>query len=111
MSTVTINVKGRDWKFVLMPDKRFDKLYNAEGGSNAAMTVPSIYEVHFAKSCWDVVTIRHELLHVLFSMSLTGSTGLTPDQVEELCAEIVAHHSIEIILWADQITEKFLGRE
>lgn len=111
MSQITINIKGRDWKFVLMPDKRFDKLYNENGGQNAAMTVPSIYEVHFAKSEWDVVTIRHELLHVLYSMSLTGSAGLDPVQVEETCAEIVAHHAIEIVFWADRITEKFLGRE
>jgi hypothetical protein len=111
MSQITINIKGRDWKFVLMPDKRFDKLYNPNDEGNAAMTVPAIYEVHFAKAHWDVATIRHELLHVLFSMSLTGSAGLEPDQVEETCAEIVAQHAIEIVFWADRITERFLGRE
>lgn len=111
MSDITINIKGRDWKFILMTDKRFDRLYNVEDNGNAAMTLPTTYEVHFRKSDWDVVTIRHELLHVLYNMSLTGSAGMEPDQVEETCAEIVAHHAIEIIFWADRITEKFLERK
>ena len=112
MADITIPIKGRDWKFVLMPDKRFDKLHNHnEDDTNVAMTCPTIYEVHFRKSDWDVATIRHEMLHVLYNMSLVGSTNMTPGDVQELCAEIVGQHAIEIVLWSDRITEKFLGRE
>lgn len=112
MSQITLSIKGRDWKFVLMTDKRFDKLYNeGRDDASAAMTLPTIYEVHFRKSDWDGVTIRHELLHVLYNMSLVSSTNMSTDDVQELCAEIVGHHSSEIILWSDRITEKFLGRE
>lgn len=111
MSDITINIKGRDWKFVLMPDKRFDKIHNSNDDGNVAMTCPTIYEVHFRKSDWDPATIRHEILHVLFNMSLVGSAELTATQVQETCAEIVGQHSIEIVLWSDRITEKFLGRE
>lgn len=112
MSSITLQIKGRDWKFALLPDRRYDKLYNsAEGDHSAAITLPTVYEVHFRKSDWDIVTIRHELLHVLYNMSLVSSTSLTPDDVQELCAEIVGHHCSEIILWSDRIAERFLGRE
>ena len=113
MSSIVISIKGRDWKFTLVQDKRYDKLYNSEeeGEGSAAITLPTIYEVHFRKSNWDIVTIRHELLHVLYNMSLVSSTNLSTEDVQELCAEIVAHHCTEIILWSDRIAERFLGRE
>lgn len=111
MATIVLPIKGRDWTFSLIPDKRFDKLYNSDGGSAVAMTVSNTYTVHFRKSDWDTVAIKHELLHVLFNMSLTGSADLTPLDVEEVCAEIVGHHAEEILLWTSRITERFLGRE
>lgn len=111
MGSITIDIKGRTWTFALIADKRFDKLYNSEGSNAVAMTLSATYTVHFRKSDWDAVAIKHELLHVLFNMSLTGSADLTPLDVEEVCAEIVGHHSEEIILWASRITERFLGRQ
>lgn len=112
MSEITIDIKGRNWKFILMNDRRFDKLWNpGENVANVAMTVSSTYEVHFRKSDWDVIAIRHELLHVLYSASLVSSTNMSVDDVQELCAEIVGHHTLEIALWADRIAERFLGRE
>ncbi len=111
MSQITLDIKGRPWTFVQMADKRFDRLHNPNEEGNVAMTCPTIYEVHYRKSDWDVSTIRHELLHVLYNMSLVGSAELTAGQVQETCAEIVGQHAIEIVLWADRITERFLGRE
>lgn len=111
MAEITIPIKGRDWKFTLVADKRFDKLHNKDGDIEAtAITLPTVYEVHFRKSDWDIITIRHELLHVLFNMGLSSSADLSPLQVEEVCAEIVANHCSEIVLWSDRIAEKFLGR-
>jgi len=112
MSSITLNIKGRDWRFLLLTDRRYDKLHNPDPEqASQGVTIPTTYEVHFRKSSWDVVTIRHELFHVLFNMSLLSSTDLTTDNLQEISAEIVAHHAIEIILWADRITECFLGRE
>ena len=112
MSSIVINVKGRDWTCILMTDKRFDKVHNSSGESAAvAMTMTTTYECHFRKSDWDLVAIRHELLHVLYNMGLSSSAELTPEQVQEVCAEIVAHHTPDIVLWTDRICERFLGRE
>lgn len=112
MSNITIPIKGRNWKFTLLTDKRYDRLYNSDPDElSAAITLPAIYEVHFRKSNWDLVCIRHELLHVLYNMSLVSSTSMSTEDVQELCAEIVGHHTLEIALWSDQIAERFLGRE
>lgn len=108
MADITLDLKGRNWKFILLPDRRFDKLHNSNGESPAvAMTIPDTYEVHFRKSDWDIVTIRHEIAHVLFNMSMTGSAELTAYQVEETFAEIVGHNAAEIVVWAERVAERF----
>lgn len=112
MSNIVLSVKGRDWNFILIPDKRYDKLHNhTENDHSMAITLPTVYEVHFRKSDWDLGTIRHELLHVLYAMSLVGSTDLSISDVQEICAEIVGQHTPDVVLWTDRIAEKFLGRE
>ena len=108
---IVLNIKGRDWNFVLVPDKRFDRLYNQGESEHVAMTLPATYEVHFRKSNWDLISVRHEILHILYSMSLVSSTDMSPDDVQELCAEIVGHHTPDIVLWSDRIAERFFGRE
>ena len=109
MKEITIQIKGRDWRFILMTDRRFDRLHNPEDEGNMAMTIEGTYEVHFRKSDWSLPAIRHELLHVLYFASLVGSTDISRDDVQEICAEIVGEHGPEICLWADRIATKFIG--
>ena len=111
MLTITIKIKGRPWNFTLITDRKFDKLHNEDDGGRTAVTLTNQYEVHFKKSEWCVKDIRHELGHVLYIMSLTGSVGLTPDQVEETMCEIIGEHCSEIVMWSDRIAEKFFNRE
>ena len=109
LTSITINIKGREWCFKLFTDRAFDKLHNPNDEGNAAMTLSNIYEVHFAKSEWDLVDIRHELGHVFANMSRTSSAELDALQTEELMCEIIAHHATEIILISDRIAERFLN--
>jgi hypothetical protein len=111
MASVVLNIKGRDWTFQLITDKRFDKLHNQEDQGRAAVTMPNQYEVHFRKSDWCIKDIRHELGHVLYEMSGTGTADPDSEQVEEIMCEIIAEYTPEIILWSDRISEKFFGRE
>jgi hypothetical protein len=108
---ITLNIKGRNWTFVLMADKAFDKLHNSneleEHNNNVAMTVPATYEVHFRKSSWCLKDIRHEIGHMLYSMSLVNSANHKPDQVEETFCEIIGEHCSEIIFWSDLIADRF----
>jgi hypothetical protein len=109
--SLTLPIKGRDWQFVLLPDKTFDKLHNADGGGRAGVTMPNQYIVHFRKSDWCMVDIRHELGHVLKHMTHTGSVELSVDDMEELMCEIMASNYNEIGLWADRIAERFFNRD
>lgn len=109
LAVADIKVKGRLWKFILMTDRAFDKLHNANGGQNAAMTISTKYEVHFPKSCWDIVNIRHELGHVFYTMSSVNSSDLTPLQVEETMCSIFGSHGPEMMLIADRVAECFFN--
>lgn len=109
--SIVINIKGRDWMFKLITDRQFDRLHNADGAERAGVTMVNQYECHFRKSDWAIIDLRHELGHCLYHMSLTGSSDLTPDQVEETMCQIIGYHTPDIILWSDRIAEKFFGRE
>jgi hypothetical protein len=112
--TITLSIKGRDWVFTLLTDRAFDKLHNTDESNetvNTAMTLPNKYEVHFRKSDWCLVDIRHELGHVLFAMDHNNAAGLTPGQVEEIMCEIIARNHPDIGMWTDRIAEKFFGEE
>lgn len=111
MSDISLEIKGRSWKFILLPDKRFDKLHNADGGLQTGITMANQFEVHFRKSDWCITDIRHELCHVLKHMSHTSTVDLTAEDTEELMCELVASNYSEIGVWSDRIAEKFFGRE
>jgi hypothetical protein len=108
--SITLLIKGRDWTFNLFTDKAFNKLHNPNGDeNNAGMTLPYSYEVHFSKSAWCPVDIRHEIGHILYFMSLNGSSEHDAGQVEESMCEIIGHHAPEIIMWSDRVAERFLN--
>lgn len=109
LTSITIPIKGRNWTFRLFTDKAFDKLYNPNDEGNAGMTVFSQYEVHFPKSEWDVVDIRHEILHIYKFMCNTGSATLDVDQTEELLCEVFGNNALEMCMYADQVAERFLN--
>lgn len=111
MKEIIVPIKGRNWKFILMTDRRFNRLHNSDGSDRPAITIPYSYECHFRKSDWSIIDIRHELGHVLYHMSLTASSDLTPDQVEETLCSIIGYHTPEIVLWSDQIAEKFFSND
>jgi hypothetical protein len=109
LASIILDIKGRPWTFKLFTDKSFDKMHNPNDEGNAAMTLASKYEVHFAKSEWDLVDIRHEVGHCFKTMSNTGSSELDAEQTEELMCEIIGHHCTEIILVSDKVAECFLN--
>ena len=110
---LTLNIKGKNWLFILLPDRSFDKQHNSDPEEEpaSAITIPSIQEVHFRKTDLNPNVVAHELLHVLVQASLVGSASLSPQQVEELCCEIVGEHYAEIALWVTQILTRFMHKE
>lgn len=107
---ITLKVKGRDWKFMLLTDKAFNKVHNPNDENNAAMTLPTKYEVHFSKSDWNIIDIRHELGHVFYAMAEVASSNLSPDQVEETMCSIIGQNYHEIGLLSDRVAECFFNK-
>lgn len=110
-NAIMLEIKGRNWEFVLMTDKAFDKIHNPNGESNTAFTMVNQYRVEFRKTDWCLVDIIHELGHVLYSMAPTRSANLEPGQVEETMCDVYSSDYFMIGVWAGLITEKFFARE
>jgi hypothetical protein len=110
-TSITLEIKGRTWEFILINDKTFDKHHNPNDEHRTAMTLPNQYCVHFRKSDWCFEDIVHELGHVLFHMSENHVADLTPDQVEEIMCQIMAKNYFDIGRFAGLIAERFFGRE
>jgi hypothetical protein len=106
MKSITLQIKGRDWTFQVLTDKVYTKKF---GDDSMAMTVEKEKKVYFNKTDFNLPTIRHELLHVLVYSSLVESSELTSIQMEELCAEIVGEHGLELIVWSEKILNFFLS--
>lgn len=109
IAKITLSVKGRNWTFLLLTDRAFDKLHNPDGEQNAAMTMTSKYEVHFCKNHWDLTNIRHELTHCFYAMAEVNSSDLSPEQVEETMCSIIGQNYAEIGLISDRIAECFFN--
>jgi hypothetical protein len=107
MKTLTLNIKGRDWVFQVLPEKAYVKKFNDD---SMAITIEKEKSVYFNKPDFNLVTIRHELLHVLVFSSLVESSELSSEQMEELCAEITGEHGLEIIVWSEKILNHFINK-
>lgn len=110
-NSIVLEIKGRQWTFVLMTDKAFDKLHNPNGESNTAMTMTNQYRTDFRKSDWSLIDIIHELGHIIYSLSPTRSAALSTDDVEEVMCDIYSTDYFDIGRFAGLIAEKFFGRE
>lgn len=110
-NSIILPIKDRNWTFILMSDKAFDKVHNPAGETNTAMTLANQYTVHFRKSDWCFTDIIHELGHVYMAMNDTHVANLTPEQVEETMCQIIARNYFDIGKNANLIAEKFFGRE
>lgn len=108
---ITLNIKGRNWHFIVLTDKMFDKKFtSSEDDETHAVTEPKENTVYFKKSLLTIPTIRHELFHVLIYSSLIESSSLDRLQMEELGAEIMGEHASEVVLWAETVMNFYTTR-
>lgn len=98
-------IKGLEWTFHVQTNSAYTR---AHGKDSEAVTYPHSREVYFNISCLSPYAVKHELLHVFVASSSTSSSSLTADQVEELCAEIVGEHGIDIEMLSEKILNYFL---
>ena len=109
LANIILQIKGRDWNFILYTDKAFNKLHNDDDSADdCAMTIVGTREVHFRKSDWSGVAIAHEIGHILHFASLVSSSEMSAHDTVELMCEIIGEHAEEIVLWKSRVVERFL---
>lgn len=101
---LTYNIKGKNWKFIFLTTKTYEKKHGDDSDGIADVTTRT---VTFDKEVVTTGIVRHELMHVWVESSNTGSSDLKPDQVEEMCAVIFQEHGLEMCMLADQIVEDY----
>lgn len=104
MNYFKIDIYGDSWGFYLIPDD--DNVIADE--TAAAETDIDKREIYFRKSELEYTVVLHELWHVLFHYSFTGSAGLDSDQLEEISAELFAHKSEKMIEIGRQVYENLV---
>lgn len=104
-----IQIKGASWTIKKFTTRKFVKLH--EDKNCPALTIPCDREIHLNNDCHTPKYIRHELLHAFVSECNTESTtSLTTDDMEEICASIVAEYAFDIIKVADEVHTYFLKK-
>lgn len=102
---VIVNIKGKDWKYILLSDRAYDKLH---GDTSNGITLPEECEVHVRKSALNTNILRHETSHIFHFSSLVETASLTALQTEEIMCEIFGEHGHEILGIADFVLNRFL---
>lgn len=108
IKTIVRNIRGSDWTFNVMTKRAYEKKH---GDDSAAITTTNARYVDIQSDHLAPAILRHELLHIYVNMSSTSSSDLKPDQVEEMCAEIIGTHGLEICMIADDIVNYFILQE
>lgn len=98
--SITLDIKGVSYEFILQSPQTYKRNH---GSDSAAITYVKDKKVFFRTDEFTNGTIRHEISHVLFAESHTGSSDLSADQVEEVFCEIIAEMYFQIGQICDKI--------
>jgi hypothetical protein len=99
-NSIVIEIKGNHYEFILQSPQTYKRNH---GSDSAAITYVKDKKVFFRTDEFNNNTIRHEIAHILFAESHTGSSDLSPDQVEEVFCEIIAEMYSQIQQICDKI--------
>ena len=94
MRVKKIKIRDETWTFKLVSEKTLNKHFEEDWA--AAFVDTAAKKVLLAKEHIDLNVIRHELWHIFFSHTYTNSAILTPEQVEEVSADLFAAKGKEI---------------
>ena len=102
MNFIKFTVNEEQWVAYVVSDA--DHVIAAE--DSAAETDFHKREVYFRRGDLSLTDVKHELFHVFFGYTFTRTAGLTPDQMEEVAAELFAERSDRIIALSTELFEQ-----
>jgi hypothetical protein len=104
MISYKVIILSRTWLVHFLPKGQFVKKY---GDSTLAATECDDRTVFLRIDKLSAETIAHELMHCYIEEHSAPTMELNPDQVEELCCDIVAKHGEVLLGQAEQILHAY----
>lgn len=104
MKKLKITVLDNHWTVRLLTPMGYKRLH---GVDSAAITDTEKKTVDLQNGFVSLFVIRHELFHVYVDATMTNSTDLTADQMEEISANIIGTHGEKMIEQGNEIFEYF----
>lgn len=98
--SIEVEIKGVLYEFILQNPQTYKRNH---GSDSDAVTYIREKKVYFRTDEFTPQVVKHELGHVFFAESHTGSSDLKPDQVEEVFCEILAELYFQIGAVCDRI--------
>jgi len=102
MNFVKFTVYEEVWCAYVVSD--VDHVIAAE--DSAAETDFHKREVYFRRGDLSITDVLHEMWHIFFGYTFTRTANLTPDQMEEVAAEMFAERSSRIIALSNELFEQ-----
>jgi len=99
MNFVKFVVNEEQWIAYVISDA--DHVIAAE--DSAAETDFHKREIYFRRGDLSLADVRHELFHVFFGYTFTRTAELTPNQMEEVAAELFSERSDRIITLSNEL--------
>jgi hypothetical protein len=101
MYIVEFKVLNKKWKIRILEKKKYTKRY---GEDSVAITLAYRRLIYLHPEGLDLETIVHELVHAFMSELCIKSTNeITPDDLEEIFAELMAKRGKELLQLADEL--------
>jgi len=91
---IKVKILDRDWKFYILSEDSFQRRF---GEHDSAVTLPDSREVFFCTDHLAQNVVFHEVWHVYRATMLTQSASITPEQEEEISAEMFSEYGNKMI--------------
>lgn len=96
-------ILGKSWRVKVVSPKTYMKNH---GDDSDAITDLNKRVIDFRNDEFNIEVIRHEIFHAFLEESMVSRASLTPEQVEEIAAEIVGRYAEEICNLGNEILNK-----
>ena len=109
MKTMTLPIKGRDYKINFVTDKEYDRhLVGIAEPTDEGYTDDVRKVIWLKKSKMSTSLVVHELMHAIISECETVSSNLDASQTEEHCCQLTGQHFSDLNVYLFKVIDFYL---
>ncbi len=90
-----LKIHDTTWKLKCLTPEKFVEILSKDYKNSDAVTDTADKVVYFRKDVINPSVVRHELVHLYYTLAMVSSSDLTMDQTEEVFAELFAKYGEE----------------